>query len=702
MSTGFFSIGLSGLAVAQLNLLATEHNIVNANTDGYTRQRVVQASNVGVMAGTGAVGQGVTPLTTERLYDEFMVSQLNSSQTQASSFKAYYAQISQIDAMLADASAGISPALQSFFAGVQEVSANPSSLPARQLMISSAETMVSRFQTMNARLDEISSQVNGRIENAVVEINAFASRVADLNYAIRTAESAYSQPANDLRDQRDQLVFEINKRIKLTTTSNDDGSVNLFMGSGQQLVVGTSAVELTALESNADPSKVVIGIKVSGGSQELPDSLIVGGELGGLINFRNQSLEPAANEIGRVAASLALTFNAQHELGQNLVGDISGANDFKGDFFKIPDPKVIANSENPSALALANMTVKFAPPDAPKSPDYSGNFSTQLKNSSYQVDFLSSGTPTITRLSDNKVVTPVGTDILDSGGSVIGKNYKFDGISLDLKTTAGAVGEKYMIKPVSELAKDITVNAAIAADPRLIAAGAPVVVKPTLGNTGAMTISQGLVGSDYKVTPPATFLASDIVLKAEAGATATAINLTGGTSSLWSTTSWTATYAGNPTTKSSGVGGSIPTLNASSAALVGITFSGVSFSVTGQPKVDDSFTIKRNVGGVQDGRNAALFAKLQTQNTTDGGVATFQSTYSRLVADNGVRTREAKIQLEARTAILDQAQAGRDSLSAVNMDEEAANMLKYQQAYQASSKILAIGSKLFDSILEIG
>jgi flagellar hook-associated protein 1 FlgK len=138
------------------------------------------------------------------------------------------------------------------------------------------------------------------------------------------------------------------------------------------------------------------------------------------------------------------------------------------------------------------------------------------------------------------------------------------------------------------------------------------------------------------------------------------------------------------------------------AILASISFNNMAFNVTGSPALNDKFTIQKNAGGVQDSRNAILFAKLQTQNTTVGGTATYQSSYSRLVADNGVRTREAKVQLDARTAVLAQSQSSRDSLSAVNLDEEAANLLKFQQAYQASSKILAIGSKLFDSILEIG
>ena len=681
MSAGFFSIGLSGLGAAQLNLLTTEHNVVNANTPGYTRQRVVQGTNGGVMAVTGAIGQGVTAMTTERLYDRFITAQRNTDQTQTSSLDTYYNQIRQIDSMLADASAGLSPAMQDFFAGVQQVASNPSLLPARQSMISSAETMAGRFHTMNTRLQEMEAQVNDRISSAVTEVNAYASQIGELNRAILISESSYSQPANDLQDQRDQIIAELNKLIKVTTTSNSDGTVNLFVGSGQQLVVGSSVVEMIASESNADPTKIAVGFKVSGTNQELPDSLVVGGELGGLISFRNQALDAATNEIGRVATSLALTFNAQHALGQDLVGNIDHASTpgFEADFFEITNPKIFVNQENvPLASSGANLSVRFADPVAPGSPDFSGNFYTDLTNSDYEVQFAAAGAFTVTRLTDGKTFNA-------AAGTT---SFSFDGITLDIAAASEQPGHRFLIQPYAEVSGSIAVNSSIAADPRLIAAAAPVRVSANIANTGSMSMSQGLVGVGY-----ASFSAS-LPISLQANATAT--GLTGITGN------WNAVYA-DPADNNSGAGGTINLVGGTNGSkLIRIEFNSMSFEINGVPNPNDSFTIEKNALGVQDGRNAILFAKLQTQNTTAGGSATFQSSYARLVADNGIRTRESKVQLDARTAILQQSQATRDSLSAVNLDEEAANMIKYQQAYQASAKILDIGGTLFESILAIG
>lgn len=669
MSTGIFSIGVSGLGAAQLGLLTTEHNVVNASTPGYTRQRTVQATNIAINTGAGAIGQGVHVQTIERMYDKFLTAQVNTAQTQVSELDAYYSQIKQIDSMLADPNSGLSPALQNFFSGVQQVASNPSSLPARQSMISSAQTLATRFHSLDTRVQELADQVNGRITGAVTEINTFASQIADVNQRIVLSESGNGQPPNDLMDLRDQLLSELNKLIKVTTTTNSDGSTNVFVGSGQQLVIGSQVMEMAAIPSKADSSRVVVGLKTVGGIQELPESLINGGELGGLIDFRNESLDAVTNELGRDAASLALTFNAQHGLGQDLLGNISANASFVGGFFTVPDPKVIPNASNSTALPVGSLTATFTAPTAPTPPSYSGNFYTNLTTSNYQVQFGAAGAYTVTRLNDNQTVAS-GT-----GAGVIA----FDGVDLNI-AVVGASGDKFVLKPVSEAGRNIDIDSRIVSDPRLVAAAAPLRATPSQTNTGSMTVSQGIVGVGYSV----------------AGLPITLTALAGGTLS-GAPGAWTAVYSDGTTNSGPG---NVALLNGG-ATLSKISFSGLSFDIAGTPATGDTFSLQRNTSGVQDGRNAVLFAKLQTQNTVAGGTANFQSAYARLVADNGIRTRETKVKLDAQGAVLDQAQATRDSLSAVNLDEEAANMLRFQQAYQASSKILEIGSKLFDTILSI-
>ncbi len=669
MGTGLLSIGVTGIRAAQSSLLTTEHNIVNAHTPGYTRQSAVQATNISINTGAGAIGQGVHVTTVKRLYDGFLEKQVNSAQTQVSFLQAQFSQLSQIDLMLADPQAGLSPALQEFFSGVQQVASNPSSLPARQSMLTTSQTLINRFTNLESRLSEIDEQVNGRILSAVSDINAYAYEIADLNQRIVLSQAAYGQPANDLLDQRDYLVSEINKQIKVSTTVDSSGAANVFIGNGQQLVVGGNVSELRSVSSSVDPMRTVVAIKTAGGSQELPESFIVGGELGGLVAFRNQSLDASKNELGRVAVSLALTFNAQYGLGQDLSGRVDGEPGFESKLFSVAAPSVTKSSYNTGVGAISN--AQFLPPVAPAAPDYSGSFYTNLQPSDYQLTFTAGGNYTVNRVSDGQsVATGVGVSTAT-----------FDGISIDIDTI-GNPGDRFQISPFSEAARNITVNERILADPRMVAAGAPVRTIPNPANTGSMVLGQGVVASGY-VLPAAPLTM-----------TATASDLTGYAGD------WTALYSDGSAALSGT--GDIPLFNGT-ASLIGFNFDNdkMYFKVDGKPNAGDTFTIERSEDAVQDGRNALLFAKLQTSNTTAGGTATYQTSYARLVADNGIRTREAKVRLASQDAVLKQAQNGRDALSAVNLDEEAANLMKFQQAYQAAAKVLQIGGTLFDTILSI-
>lgn len=683
MSTGIYSIGISGVSAAQLGLLTTEHNVVNASTPGYTRQRTVQATNIAVNTGAGAIGQGVHVQTIQRMYDKYLTAQVDTAQTSLSQIEAYYTEIKQIDNLLADPSAGLTPALQDFFSGVQQVASNPSLLSARESMISSAQTLVSRFHSIESRLDELSSDVNGKIQDSVSSINSYATEIADLNQRIILAESAYGQPANDLLDQRDLLINELNKLVKVSTSTNSNGSFNVFIGTGQQLVVGNHAMSMTASASSADPTRIVAGLEtVNGGVLELPESLITGGELGGLIRFRSETLDKTSNELGRIAASVALTFNAQHELGQDLLGN-AGSN--VADFFSVANvvPTILSNSNNTGSLVVSSQLVN--PP--PYGPEVTGgNFYTNLTTSDYRLTYEGSSTYSLTRLSDNKKWTP---DTLANLSTAVKSS---EGFSLDVTAGSANAGDSFIIQPTRNAARNITVNPVVAADSRLVAAAAPFRTAASDTNTGSAAISAGTSVSGLSISQlPITvsYSSSTNQLSFFSSSSGTSLPLASGQKIV---------------VKEPGVAESTVTLPSPITYKQGMTIAidGMSFTLTGQPNNADSFTLGSNTQGVADGRNALALGQLQTQNTMAGSKATFQGAYAQLVASSGIKTRELKVTGEAQLAVLDQAQANRDALSGVNLDEEAANMIRFQQAYQASAKLLEVGKTLFDTILQLG
>src|SRR6185295_15221949 len=169
MSNGIFGIGVSGLAAAQAGLVTTGHNIANANTDGYHRQRIEQSTITPIRTGSGFFGQGVQVDTVLRAYSQFLDAQVSQAQAQANYQSTLNTQLSQIDNVLADTNTGLSPALQDFFAALHDVAASPASAPSRQSLLSSGESLAARFNSLNTRFEEIRGGVNSQIAATVTE-----------------------------------------------------------------------------------------------------------------------------------------------------------------------------------------------------------------------------------------------------------------------------------------------------------------------------------------------------------------------------------------------------------------------------------------------------------------------------------------------------------------------------------------------------
>lgn len=557
MATNILSIGQSALTAAQVGLNTTGHNIANAATPGYTRQVVVQSAAMAQNFGFGFLGQGTDVTTVKRIYSEFLGAQVQSVQTTKSSLDSYYSQIRQIDNMLADPSAGLSPALQNFFSGIQELSSNPASIPARQAALSSAEALASRFQSLSGRLSEIEQGINSQVTSSVNVINTYALQIAKLNDAIGIAQRSTGQPANDLLDQRDQLILDLNKEIKATVVKQGDGDYNVFIGNGQPLVVGVKTMALTTMPSPVNPQRIEVAYPTQSGSFIVGASSLVGGKLGGLMEFRDKTLIPTQTALNDLAIGLANTFNAQHRLGQDINGNPGG------DFFGVP-------------TGAADFSVAIT-------------------------------------------------------------------------------------------------------DPRLIAAAAPIRTSVAGTNTGTGVISAAAVDSAYAP------LSAPISLTFSAGPPEELIGFPAGL----------VTVNGTPLTILAGD----PVPYTAGATL---SFGGISFTLGGAPADTDTFTVSPNTGGVGDNRNALLLGALQTSKVMNGGTTTYQGAFSQLVSQIGNKTRELEVTGNAAGQLLSAATLSLQSESGVNLDEEATNLLRYQQAYQAAGKVMQIASEMFDVLLSIG
>jgi len=634
--------GVSGLNTAQANLLTTSHNITNVDTPGYSRQQVIQSTNIPQSTGAGFIGNGSNVTTVKRLHNQFLATQLTQVQSQSSQLDTHYAQIKQIDNILADPVAGLSPSLQDFFNGVNDVASNPASVPSRQAMISNAESLVTRLNSLDHQLSSMRDGVNTEINATVNEVNSLTEQIAKLNHNIMLAEGASAgQPANDLYDQRDELINQLSKFVNTDVVKQRDGSYNVFIGSGQAVVVGTDVMPLKAMISPENPQEMTIGITVGSKTILLPENQVQGGSLGGVLNFRSESLNEAQNSLGRIAINLAQTFNDQHRLGMDLNGNL-GEN-----FFTVPKPQVTSSAFNDPA---SNISVDISDVN-------------NLTTSDYRFSY--DGTNyTLTRLSDNSTVS---TATVPSAGSPL----IMDGVRISSATIN--THERFLIQPTINGAKNITTNIS---DTSKIAAAAPVRTDASFTNTGNATISQGSINT----VPPGSSLDPNLQQPV--------------------TITFHTPFDGQFDVSGTGTG--LPATNLTYIEGTDISFNGWTVQIEGQPGAGDTFTIDPNNNGTADNRNALLLAGLQTQSTMANGTASFQDAYGQMVSLIGNKTRELEVTSEVQANLVTQTKRSIEALSGVNLNEEAANLLRYQQAFQAASKVIEISNSLFDSILRIG
>jgi flagellar hook-associated protein 1 FlgK len=646
MGTQLYNIGITGLNAAQAGLITTGHNISNASTPGFSRQQVILGTNDPQLTGSGFLGQGARVETVRRVYSQFLTAQVMEAQTQNAEYASYADQISALDNLLADQEAGLSPAMSDFFDAVQSVSSSPTSLASRQSVISSAQAMTTRFNSLGQRLDQVSASLNGQISGAVTEINQLVAQIATYNDQIAVAESTTGSTrlANDTLDARDKLITQLNEVVRVTQLAQSDGSINLFIGNGQPLVVGGSSFNLTATPSLEDPSRTQVTYTAPGGAVlRLQEDTITGGKLGGLLAFRRDTLDNAQNALGRVAIGFAEQFNAQHKLGQDLNG-AAGTN-----FFNVLAGKALPSALN-STVAAAQVNVTISN-------------SSDLTTSDYRLSYDGT-TYTLTRQSDNVSWSAATLGGLPPAGSP-------QGFTLDSGATTLAAGDTFLIQPTRSGSIDLRT---VLTDPRMLAMAMPVATSATLSNTGTGAISAGTVTSTTGLP-----LAGNITLTFDA--TNNVFNVTGGPG---------GTLAFNPSTDSGGV----------SYTLAGQ--GGFTFQMSGTPRNGDTFVIKANASGQGDNRNLLALAALQDKKTLAGGATGFQGAYAQMVAEVGAKAREVKVNQTAQGVLLSRVTESQQSLSGVNLDEEAANLLRYQQAYQAAGKMIELASRLFDTLLNIG
>ncbi len=631
-------VGMTGLTAARYGLETTTHNISNSNTDGYSRQKVVQSTNEPEFSGSGFMGRGVNVNDVRRVYDSLLTQQVQQTQTRASFYSSYLGQINQIDNLLADPAAGLTPALSDFFAGMQDVAANPSDISSRQSLLSGSQSLVSRFQAIDGRLNDLRLSTNAQLQASVTSINATTAQIATLNQKISelTNSGSTGQVPNDLLDQRDTLVKNLNKEVGATTVAVADGTINVFLTNGQALVLGRQAQTLTSGLDPADSANVRVGL-LSGSTTTAfrAADLAGGGALGGYLAFRENSLYPAQDALGRIAINLAASFNLQHTAGHDLNGTAGG------NFFTQASPRVVANSAN-AGSGVVTATIATAG---------------SLTGDNYRLMY--DGT--------NYLLTNQTSNVTTTYGSL---PQTVNGVTIAISGSPSA-NDSFMIQPTRDGARNI---ASLITDVRQVAAAAPNISTAVGGgNTGSGAVSGSVIaipaatGFNYSTSVQIRFTS------------ATAYELRTGAPGF-ATVATTGAIAG---------GGGTTT----------VAYNGWTVTLTGTPAAADTFTVSFAASGPGDNRNAVALGNLQTTQMV-GGAASLQESYSQIVSSVGNKAREIQVSSRAQDNMLESTIAAQQSISGVNLDEEASNLLRYQQAYSAAGRVIGIANDMFKEILD--
>lgn len=616
------STGTSALLAFQRALATTSHNVANIKTPGYSRQKVDFATADPQNYGYGDVGNGTRITDVRRVADQLAISRLLDGSGELARLKQLSTMADRVDAMFSDTSTNVAGVWSNFFDSVSGLSSNASGSADRQNMLDSGKTLANRFQQLNTQLNNLNGEVNNGLIAGATEINRLAQEIAQLNGSIG-GNAATAAP--DLLDRRDQLIANLVGYTGGTAVMQDGGLMNVYTAGGQALVVGTTASKVTTVTDPYQPERLQLALE-SQGQKITIEGKTLGGQIGGLLEFRDTVLTPAQAELGKLAIGMASSFNDVHRQGADLYGNMGG------DFFTIGNPRITANSAN---AGTASMSASF------------GDLS-KLDGQNIVMKF--DGTQWQATRADTGAAIPM------TGAGTAADPLVLNGVALVMSGTP-AKDDRFLLQPTAGVAGSMAVAIT---DTSRIAAAAPIKGTAAMANTGTGKLT------GVKATDP-----DNAMLRNPAAIvfiSATEYTIDGGAPN---------TYTAGQT----------------------ITANGWSFVLDGAPKTGDTFNIGPTPAGSSDNSNALLLAKVEQAKTFNAGTVTLSGALGGLTTQVGAAARSAEYSLMAQQVITDQAQAARDSISGVNLDEEASDMLRLQQAYQAASQLISTADTMFQTIL---
>lgn len=697
-----FSIATSGINAQNTLLRTTSHNIANVNTEGFVRERTTFVAEL-----TGGVGQG----TTERILNVFAQNQLRRDTSKLGEAQAFYERIAQMDNILASEANSISGSLSRFFGSLQTAIDEPDNVSARGLVLGEGKSLMERISSLSEYMNRSEIELNQELDSLTKEANDLIRNISDLNSQIRDVQTGNRfEEAGVLKNERDLAIRNLAELVSIETRVQDDGSTLVNLTTGQSLVM--EAGVFNVFQTAGDPDITRRNLQLS--SNGKPTVLNVaetdlGGKLGGIFSFRDEVLAPAQRELGQLALAFADAMNEQNNLGMDYDGQLGA------DIFSLPSAQALNYAGNSAANLVINGRVAAGDAEMLSTSDYK-----------ITIDAVNAG-PTLDITVE--LLNPDGSPSLDTSGNPITQTFTglnaaggtwepiMDGLELEFPSGgAYAVGDEFLLQPTRYTSSQITMDIVRGED---LAFASPIKAEGDIGNLGAAsvlstsvtntTVSGGTDGSAFDgaggllgpgaapgggVGAPAEILFTGPDSYQVLDSAGTVITVVTGAPDLRNLLAQAET---------SGAGPAWPAAFAAQD-----DFPGYDVSLEGVPKAGDRFTLSYNTNGVDDNRNGLELAGLQEANTVRRDVSTpfsnqngttFHGAYAQTVSSVGEKAATADIKLKAATAMEQQSSDWYESVSGVSLDEEAANLVRFQQAYAASARILSTAQSLFDTIL---
>jgi flagellar hook-associated protein 1 FlgK len=662
--SSLLNIGQRALTASYSALQVTGNNVANANTPGYSRQSVELATAFSQQTGSGFFGKGVDVTTVTRAHSDFLTREATTSASLAAADEARSTQLQQLENVFRTGEDGLGYAAQQLFNAFVDVSNKPQDAAARQVVLARVGDLASRFRTASDQLDSQQAGIAQDLRTAVQSINALTTRIASLNQSIAQAQGTGHAP-NELLDQRDSAIADLARIAQVTTVAAADGTVGVFLGGGQKLVLGGDATALTTLADPFDPAKVQIGISEGGTTRAFPDGFVAGGSVAGLLRVQNHDLPDARGLLGQLASAIAGSLNEQQARGIDL-GQPSGPG---APLLAIGAATVAPASTNAKAGGVPVASYVDGAGVRVSSVSIAVVSTSELQPSDYELQAdpaLPAGSYRLTRLSDNTIQTVSNGDVVD-------------GFRIDIAAPAPAPRDRFLLQPVSPSIRSI---ARALDDPKGIAAASPVTATLAAANTGTAAV--------------ASLAATSTALNPNLTATITFTDDLGHYSySLVDTTA------------------ALPTVNGTGTWAAGqpIALNGFALQLSGVPKSGDALVVAKTAvpAGNNGNANALLAlrdAAIVGQRALGAGAVApgvnVTDAYAAALASIGVRVQSAGLAADQSAAVASDAKTAVAEKSGVNLDEEAARLIQYQQSYQAAAKILQVAQSLFDTLLQVG